>query len=230
MTLIWNKKPGARASGIVAVAVSAAAGLIVLFGYGLGIERIVRMLPNYPAIMPTTAISFMFLAASIGSIRSAFPVSRWMGRCGVWAVVAIAVINLAMSAYGAVNSLDAVLGLSLRSGDMMSPGTAYGLILAALCVGALAQGGARADLALYGAMTGLTTAIGVLCLHSFDPNSPMSVPLFRATAVPTAVLFVLTFAAVLIELNLFSDTGESLSDADAFSDDMDVPNDMDRTA
>ncbi len=179
------------------------AAFVVLLGYGLGMDALVRLAAHFPAIMPSTVVSFMFLAACIGSVCSDFTASRALATAGALAVIAIAGANLLLNAFGQPGGLDALIGVAARPGDMMAPGTAYGLILAAVCVCGLAGRGLVEDLALYGAMTGLTTTLGVLFLHSFDPNSPMSVPFFRSTSVLTAVLFLLTFAAVLLELGLF---------------------------
>lgn len=182
---------------VLALLVAATSFTILVAGWGLGIDTLVR-LSGHSAVVPSTALCLGLLALGLAMMRPAAP-ARTVATGAILLASLLAAGNIAVAAMGVATGLDALVGISLAEGDRMSAGTAIGLLLAATSVMmSTAESGRWVEAGFLVALGGLSTGVAVIFGHSFDPESPYALPIFASTSELTAGLLVLLFLAVLL--------------------------------
>ncbi|SES04291.1 hypothetical protein SAMN04490244_10526 [Tranquillimonas rosea] len=186
------------AAQLVALICAALTAAVLIGGWGLHIDTLVRFRPEFHAMMPATAASFMCLSVALLAVSAGSPDIRTAAR---WSTILVALVALlSLLAPFAMKVLAQDVTVAFVTKDRMSVGTSFGLILAAICIYALlARRGERYEYAFLGAMFGMAATLSILFGHSFDPTSPLSVPGFAAMSVYSAIAFALLFLAVLLE-------------------------------
>ena len=175
-------------------------GFVVLVGgWLLGLEALVRLYPTFAAMVPSTAISF--IAAGGGLIAWS---RRMDGGCAAAAAAStiigvLALLNLGVEVIGLGPGIDAVLLPELFGPDRMALSTSICFILAAICLWQLARPGAADEYSFGASATlGLSVAAVALVGYAFDAKALYQVFIFTAMALHTAVLFFFLFLALLL--------------------------------
>lgn len=180
----------------------AVAGLLVLIGWPTGLDWLVRLRPDYAAMVPSTAFSFLVLGLgvwfahrTVGNRYGIIAVSALAGMV----VGAVAIADLIVLLSGDSAGIDSlVFGLSLP-GDAMSYATAICFALAAYCLAALSVPRLMVRPAFTASATlGLLLALVAVAGYLFDTAALYAFFVFTAMALHTAVVFVLLFAAILL--------------------------------
>jgi len=178
-----------RALGIAVAAIALAA----LAGVSFGIPELARIVPELPALVPSTSLCFLALAVSL-AVRGRHPDLPAGAIYPALAVAAVAIANLALP-----QGIDRLLGLPLEPGDGMSPSTAILFILAAYAMFALAQRRAMWPTAFQVAATaGILLPLVAIVAFIYRVNEIYGAEFFAAISAPTAVSFALLFSALLL--------------------------------
>ena len=196
--------PSTRACSLVAVAIVLIVSTVVLVGGWLfGSSLLVRLLPSFAAMVPSTALSFFGLGAVLLWRLSAEAESHWLttGSVVVAAIVAaMAVGDLAVIYSGTANSVDVLFWPSFPAGrDGMSPATAVCFLLASPCVAMMPWRPRKTAFAYVTCATaGLLIAMVAIVGYAFDVKSLYQVAPFTAMALHTGLTFIALYMALLL--------------------------------
>ncbi|WP_051882183.1 sensor histidine kinase [Parvularcula oceani] len=176
---------------------------MLLGGWTFGSDALRRVRPDFAAMVPTTALSFVLLGGVL-CLRQARPeTGTRLRRAAGLLVFTLALLNLAVSTVLHTSGLE---GLVLSaSGDYPNAGTAtataFCFLLASFCVMRPRPPEGREDLAFtIAATTGLVLACIALTGYAFDAAALYEVSLFTAMAVHTALAFAALFLALLLSV------------------------------
>ena len=175
--------------------------LVLVLGWGAGIDRFTRFAPGLAAMVPTTAASFIILASAL-----LLP-AKWKTlqfRMASLVVAAVALADLITILSGTANGIDALFISQLvdRPHDKMSAGTAICFLLAAACIFLLTGFKALAkDIYVAIATLGLILCSIALIGYLFDISALYDVFVFSAMALHTAALFAVLFIALMLSYN-----------------------------
>ncbi|SLN65779.1 hypothetical protein AQS8620_03049 [Aquimixticola soesokkakensis] len=167
--------------------------LALIFGWAVGVEALVRGPLPHHAMVPSTALCFAILCFS--GLVSARGRSRLPVDLSIM-VILLVMVNAWLRSVMQNDSIDTVFGLFETGNDRMAWGTILGMLLAAVSNLLTARG--FSALSTPFALLGLATFFALFVYHSFDPDSPYSLPLFTETSVVTSALFVIVFLAQLL--------------------------------
>lgn len=185
---------------LVSTAMLAVSLLVLTHGWMLGHDATVRLLPEFRAMVPSTALCFALLGIAFTQLflpRSGLMIASVAGITG--AVVTICLANLAAVYLLGGTGIDGLFRASRFAADRMSILTSFGLLLCAGCILAMLTFRARAsDAMTTAALVGFSTGLTVIAGHAFDPRSLYDIGLLDGISVPTAFLFSLFFAAVVL--------------------------------
>lgn len=179
-------------------------GIAVLtFGWGLGIDAFKSLRPNYAAMVPTTAFSFLLLSGAIILYRARTIerriVSAYLYASAV-AISAIAVADLVVIFSGTANGIDALLWPKAHyfARSSMAPATAVCFLVSAGCLVLLPIRGGERDFAFVTLATGgLILALIPTIGYLFDADALYQISIFTAMALHTAIAFVAAFLSLL---------------------------------
>lgn len=176
-----------------------AASLVLLVGgWVLGFEWLVRFDPASRAMVPTTAVCFLLLSSALVLGWTCEGQKAWLAYRLVYGTIAIAVLNICDAILLGGSRIDALLVSSLLPDDGMSVAAAVGMLMASYCILALmAPENPDQDAPIYFAILGLSTSVAILVAFLFDASSLQEVYFFRALSTQSAILFGVLFAAVL---------------------------------
>ncbi len=180
--------------------------IFVLFlGWFAEIEAFRRILPEYRAMVPSTAICFALASAAV-LVNLHFP-----QRIGKPAVALLAVLIMLIVSFSVSSQVFAIWTLNEeihltppRGGDSMSSGTALCFILISCCLFSLAfprKDKDRFDPNSVCATSGLLISTVAIAGYSYNPDMLYHIKLFSAMALHTAACFFMLFFAFLL-LNL----------------------------
>lgn len=188
----------ARTASSLLVFVVAAALVVLVAGWGFGVDALVRGRAGLAATMPSTALAFVLVAASLLWIQlgpgGAAPA---LTAAAVIAIYALA--SLGARVFLSLKGFDALLPLGLPAlpSDGTSPATSMCFLLASACLVALATGrGVR--LLTVCATLGLTAGLIAVTGYAFGAQALYRSQLFTAMGLPTAIGFVALFIAVML--------------------------------
>ncbi|OWU85730.1 hypothetical protein ATO6_02095 [Oceanicola sp. 22II-s10i] len=195
--------PPSGGSDLIAVlfagAVVVLGAVTLMLGWVGGYDMATRISPGYAAMVPSTAVSFIFLAVAL--------IFGWTCDRGwralsayvlVFSVVGIVLVNLGLWFFASVPGLDQLVMAERMGSEQMSLASAVGLLIACYCVIALiAPDNPDPELPLYVSTGGVSTAAGVIGAHVFDPDTLYAMPFFAGMSIVSALCFTLLFLAVL---------------------------------
>lgn len=173
-------------------------GVILILGWGVGIEAMTNFGHQFAAMVPSTA--GLFLIASCSVLLSDW---GYMDRTSIdprilaaGLILAVAAANLAVIWTGLANGVDEILmpHVAAFTNLRMSEATAFAFILlgAALAVSKSPRIKATfSTVALFPALLALT-------LFLFEASSISSAALFSSMSLPTALCFICLIAAILL--------------------------------
>jgi hypothetical protein len=179
-----------------ALIVMAISGLVLIGGWLLESDLLIRIAPSFAGLAPSTAISLLLLSSAL-----LFPERRLIRLSCAVAVAIIAVADLIVLAAGLANGIDAflfpdVVRFQIHS---MAPATAFCCLLASVCLGPLWQRGAAFESAYSAFATlGLMLTLIAIVGYAFDTSALYKVSIFSAMALHTALAFLLVFVAPLM--------------------------------
>ncbi len=192
----------ARACSLVAVAIVLAVSTAVLVGgWFFGSATLIRLVPWFAAMVPSTALCFFGLGAVLLWRLSAEANSKRLSYGTVIVAAAVAVMaatDLAVIYTGTVNSVDALFWPSFPPGrDGMSPATAMCFLLASACVAMMPGQRPKTEFSYVTCATaGLLIAMIGVVGYAFDVKALYHVSVFTAMALHTALTFTALFLAL----------------------------------
>ncbi|SHI88798.1 hypothetical protein SAMN04488012_103214 [Palleronia salina] len=206
---VLNRVLFAVSLAVIAFCVS---GLIV--GWVGGNDLWVRGRAYYPAIVPTTQVSFFGLAVALLLATSDRDSLRLLAGRVCAAVIFIVALNICVRLTASDAGIDGMLPIALAPDDHMSYLTGGLIILACGLIGRTARGWPRRSFVdLSGALFGLTTVGSVTMAHSFDLRSSVSLAVADGLSVFTSIVLGIIFFAILMLQAI-----EPASDTDIFDD------------
>lgn len=167
--------------------VAIVASLNLVFGWAFEVDAIVRVLPNMPAMVPTTSLAFLVSVAAAGALVSSQK-GAVVAILSLFVVLILSIEPLIRNEFGAVKSSDAV-----------APATRLGFATLVVCLILRTFGGRT--------LTRLASVLGLgfLCLplvaligYLFDASALHSVPGLTQMSILTAVLMVFLHVSVLL--------------------------------
>lgn len=185
----------AAAAGVVAVAF-----LVLLIGWIVGSDTLVRLRAVYAAMVPSTALCFISLGTGLLGYWLQGSQSRNLTLSLSVVVAVISGADLVMLAGGLSDGIDSLLWPSLIApGDAMAFATGASFLLGSYCLAALASPRLMSVPIFVGAGTvGLLAALVAVVGYMFDAQALYGVFVFTAMALHTAIAFVLLFVALLL--------------------------------
>lgn len=184
----------------VAIAMLAVSSLVLTHGWMLGHDTTVRLVPEFRAMVPSTALCFALLGIAFFQLflpRGAVVTASV--ACITGAVVTICVANLATIYVVGGGGIDWLFRASRFGTDRMAIMTSVGLIVCAACILTILTFRDRAsDTMTVVALVGVSTSLSVVAGHAFDARSLYTMRLFDGVSLPSALLFALFFAAVAL--------------------------------
>lgn len=194
-----NRKVAAWSAGFVFFVAAA----VLLLGWGLGLDRFIRLYPGLPAMVPSTAMCFLLASGSITvELTKAGTEQRrrmLLIAAGV-ALIVVAGLNIALLAAGSRRGIDAAFNpwsLATTS-DGMSPATAASFLAIASCLLLMAVKFPHRWLLFHAiAFLGLFVFLITTFEYVFDPAFVRTAPFFAKIALHTGVCFLLLFGALL---------------------------------
>lgn len=184
----------------VAIAMLVVSSLVLTHGWMLGHEATIRLVPEFRAMVPSTALCFALLG--IAFLQLFLPRGRVVTSSVAWitgVVVTICVANLATVYVVGGSGIDWVFRASRFGTDRMAIMTSVGLIVCSACILAILTFRDRAsDTMTFVALLGFSTSLSVVAGHAFDARSLYKMRLFDGVSLPSALLFALFFAAVAL--------------------------------
>lgn len=185
---------------VVAFGMLATASLILVHGWLLGNDMTARVMPQFRAMVPSTAFCFALLAvAFILLLRP----RRHLTACAISGLVAliatICLVNLATVFFLGGTGIDALFRQATFQTDRMSILTSFGLLVCAGCVVTMLTLRSHAsEVMTSAALLGLSTGLTLIAGQAFDPGRLYELAILDGMSVPSACLFTLFFAAVLL--------------------------------
>lgn len=162
--------------------------LVVLgLGWGLGVEGVVRLRPDLPAMVPETALAIVL--ASIGTLAA---INRWPAYVGTGATLALAVLV-------AFYFRQPLSKVAMPTGDGMAIATGFCLVCLGISVAAMSLPGrgARAVAMIAGGLCALASGTALMA-HALATVSVSDVLGFKEMAVHTAgSIFLLNLSLIL---------------------------------
>lgn len=186
---------------LLLVGVLAFALVSLLAGWSFGYDTLVRLRPNYVAMVPSTALCF--LLASLGLLLTMFG-DEDATKSGMSVAVWIAVIVLANGALRLTvdpQGIDGLMVSSLSDTDRMSTATIIGFLLVGATIhtsGRRRLSGADGPFVNPLAVLGLSTAAAVLIMHSYQPDTVAHLRILDGLSVYTTLLFAVLFLAHIL--------------------------------
>ncbi len=186
----------ARVLAGTAVAVALA---VLVLGWLLGLDAVVRIRPAFAAMVPSTAVCFALLGTGL-LLRVSDPRRQSRTALAMSVLVgAVAALDLAIFWTVSRNGIDGVLFPGRMGRDYMAFATAASFLLGAYCLAGLSaprlyHARAVEVCATLGLMAALVAIVG----YAYDSEALYGVFLFSAMALHTAVTFALLFAAILL--------------------------------
>ena len=174
--------------------VGALAFLVLLVGWGMDIDWLVRMRSDAHAMVPSTSICFIMACGAAYLLTEKTASCRVLGMFLLGAVSAIAGINILLATllYGV--KLEELFGVNVGLDDRMATGTSLGFLL--LCF-RMATWHRNSDFSFVAAIVGVIVSGGLLLLLLADARAFDTLPLFRETSLPTLLFFTLVFTGTL---------------------------------
>ncbi|WP_161555791.1 sensor histidine kinase [Mangrovicoccus ximenensis] len=178
---------GLRLSLWLSLGAAAMAGAILVFGWGFGFARLPRIMPEWPALVPSTALLFLLaggaLAAWGRTRRRIFPLGA---GCAVFALLITGFVEQMMDA-----------DVPAHDGMSLTTRLCFLMIAAALCS---LPGQSRLQAAvIHAAVLGSMPLSQVALLgYVFDMGFLFETVLFSKLSLMTAVCFLLLQAALLL--------------------------------
>lgn len=188
----------------IALAISGALALVVLVaGWGLGVDLLVRVAPGLSAMAPSTCLCIILLCAGFLACQAdgpAFGRSVAWPSAGISALIAFA--DLAVMAGGAATGVDALIWPEAEAfhAGSMAPATAFSALLGAACLWrfSLRQTGVADPVFVAAGTAGLLLTLVDLVGYAYDAEALYEVSIFTAMALHTAAAFALIFGAALV--------------------------------
>ncbi|WP_138467536.1 sensor histidine kinase [Poseidonocella sp. HB161398] len=176
-----------RLSFRLSAAVMLLAGSVLVFGWGFGIDRITRVVPGWPALVPGTALLFLLAGGAV---------AVWTQRQRPVVPLAAGLAMLALLGSGA---LGRVLAGAVPAQDGMSLTTRLSFLLVALALCALPSRRAAAQAWVQGLMLSalVLSQVGLLG-YLFDSGFVFGSLLFSRLSLPSAACFVMLQLAVML--------------------------------
>ncbi|WP_172331295.1 ATP-binding protein [Mangrovicoccus sp. HB161399] len=178
---------GLRLSGNLSLCAVAVAGAILVFGWGFGFTRMARIMPGWPALVPSTALLFILTGAALAA--------HAVTRLRVFPVACGLLVLVLLGSGLAVQGLDGEV--PARDGMSLTTRLCFLMMAAGLC--ALPARGRAAAAAVQAMALGsmLLSQIAVLG-YFFDMGFLFATALFSKLSLPTALCFLLQQAALLL--------------------------------
>lgn len=173
----------------------------LLAGWSFGLEALVRLRAGYEAMVPST--SLCFLLASLALLLTVFG-NKDMTRSGMTVAVWIVVIVLANGVLRLTvhpQGIDGLVVGSLAETDHMSTATILGFLLVAATIhtsGRRRLSGGDGAFVNPLAILGLSTAVAVLVMHSYQTDTVAHLRILDGLSVYTTVLFSVLFLAHIL--------------------------------
>lgn len=170
--------------------------LIVLGGWLLGFDPLVRPAPQLAGTVPSTALCLAMLYLCLPLMGLLPRLSRSLA-C---AAIALALINLSLSIITGSDLDHMVFEHVLAPVDRMSHGTALGVLFAA-ATALLMMGPQTALLPGLMAVVGLSSFVAIIAGNSFEPGSALAFRLLDGMSIYTAGALALLFFAMLLAID-----------------------------
>ena len=178
--------------------------VVLTLGWGAGWSEFTNFGYQFSAMVPSTALLFLFSGGALyalsrsphkDNVRLAV---QWVG----WAIVAVALANLALRFSGGAAGIDSLIwpDAEVFGRERMSEATSFSFLCLGACLIQLRGNGWSCHLAAWPASLGLVISLLALIVFSFDAQSLSTAAMYSTLSLPTAVAFLLLFCAVLINL------------------------------
>lgn len=185
-------------SKVLTLAVMAIAVMVLVDGLTGGDDFLVRLHPEFSAMVPSTSIALILVSVALLLVRDkgqpsgpAIAISVFVG------IIAAAHILLFLT--GKASPLDRFLNPALSADDAMSISTSASLLLASYCTAALGRPTMHSPFAFgVAATTGLAVAFLALGIYVLDASALRDVFVLSAMSLLTTVCFILLFTALLV--------------------------------
>lgn len=184
-------KVAAQIAGIIAA-------VALTLGWVGGYDTPKRISDDFVAMAPSTAICFLLL---IGAILNLFKSSDMRHRVEqglLWAVIALASINLAISLGTGNSGIDAVMFFGDNDHTSMALATSILFLLASISTLEIFRNNKTGRLGESCAILGLLVAMIALAGYLFDAEALYGVFFYSVMALNTAVAFFCVFVAILL--------------------------------
>lgn len=199
-----NQSPSGWLALLASMVVLLAGLLVLIGGWGLGIEALRRITPLSPAMAPSTSLCFAVVGTTLLTVCLARFASVARSRCVFAAATLIAmvsVLDLGVLLSGQFRGIDALVMPSFREyyTASMAPATAFSFLLLAPCLVSLGRD--RPDVERWFvpiATAGLQIALIALVGYAFDSEALYALSVFAAMSLYTALCFTGAFVAVLL--------------------------------
>ncbi|MBM1816263.1 response regulator [Pseudosulfitobacter pseudonitzschiae] len=175
----WHSKT----SFYVAVSVGILALLNLILGWGLGLEFFLRIWPEYPAMVPSTAISLLF--GSLGLIALNKGYSPWVARLCSVLIASDVIANYRLAVFQVVP-------------DGMSIATAIACLLIAVCLWSRTVKDLSTFARLLPKTLGVSLAMVPLIGYLYNSEALFANPVYTLMALHTAIGFTALFVAFLV--------------------------------
>ncbi len=176
------------------------AALVLIVGWGFGVESVRQLHSSFAAMAPSTALCFLIGAGSlIIAGREEKPEKRRILIGGAVIIAVTAAADLAIIMSGAANGVDMVLqpGAAEFKTVSMAVATATCFLLFATALVCMTRESPGA-IFVCAATAGLILSSVAVTGYVFDASALVEVSVFTAMALHTAAAFVLLFSAVLM--------------------------------
>lgn len=188
----------------LATVVMVIALVVLVIGWGAGVEELRRIRPGFAAMVPSTAFSFVLTAGVILLHVSRLPVPhlQLVARIAGALIVVIAVLDLIVLSLPDANGLDMLLWPDAEAFQTASMATATAIcfLLAGICLWRLHRPRDATDRVYVSCATlGLVLSGIALTGYAFDSAALYQVSIFTAMALHTALAFVAIFGAFLLK-------------------------------
>jgi len=183
--------------------------IVLVFGWGIGIDGLKRLGPGQPAMTPSASIGFLLLGAAllIDSMLSGTPASmrapraaRILLAAGL-IVAALATANIVLLSLNIAHGLDGLLMPELERREAISIAAAFAQLLAASCCLLLSLGareGLPDRLFVLIASLGLALATIALIGHLLDAEVLHTSFVFSAMSLRSSVFILSLFVALMM--------------------------------
>ncbi|MGR3564068.1 MAG: hypothetical protein ACU0FH_14780 [Heliomarina sp.] len=174
--------------------VGALAFLVLLVGWGMDIDWLVRLRSDAHAMVPSTSVCFIIACGAAYLLSGKAAYRRVLGMFLLGAVAAIVGMNILLGTLLHGVKLEELFGVNVGLDDRMAIGTSLGFLL--LCF-RLATWQSGSDFSFVAAILGVIVSGGLFFLLLADARAFDTLPLFRETSLPTLFFFTLVFIGTL---------------------------------